>query len=331
MEETLELLHAASVSAYPLPEDAVSALGVWHDRKRLLDTPRLVPEEFHIDRDIIIRHTRDAIMERRSQLLEHEAAGVLSAIGIQGPRRFFAPTLKEAKQAARLLGYPVVMKVVSEDVVHKSDAGGVVTGIGSERELADVHSRILSSCRARYPDANIRGMLVVEQVDLTGGVEIIVGATRDPAFGPVVMFGLGSIFVEILKDVAFRVAPLDRRESRDIIRDTKAFPVLYGARGDTVKDIDALADMVFKLGRLAAEVPAVAELDINPVVVYSRGKGCIPLDARITLDLNYLGSPEYLGPEEHHDYGTPAGAGQPAPSVVPEDKSEGNETGGDSR
>jgi acetyltransferase len=331
MEETLERLHAASVSAYPLPEDAVSALAVWHHRKRLLDTPRPVPEEFHIDRDLITRHTRDAIAERRSQLLEHEAAGVLSAIGVQGPRRFFASDLEEARQAARILGYPVVLKVVSEDVIHKSDAGGVVVGIGSEKELIDAHARIHSSCRARYPGANIRGMLVVEQADLEGGVEIIVGATKDPAFGPVVMFGLGGIFVEILKDVAFRVAPLDRREAMEIIRDTRAFPVLYGARGDTVKDIDSLADIVFRIGRLVSEVPAIVELDINPVIVYSRGRGCLPLDARITLDLSYPGSPGQPGPEEHHDHVRHEGSAAKSRRVEAEAAAQTGKTGGERR
>lgn len=217
----------------------------------------------------------------RRVLLEHEAKQVLSAWGIPVARSELARDASEAVRIARELRYPVVMKIASPDIVHKSDAGGVRVGLSSELEVRQAFDEILANARAYRPNANIAGVTVQEY--LPQGKEVIVGAMQDPSFGATVMFGLGGIWVEVLKDVSFRLAPLTAEDAKEMIREIKGYPVLAGLRGEPQVDLDAIADMLQKVGDLACEFSEIAELDLNPVFAFDRGKGAIAIDARMIL------------------------------------------------
>jgi acetyltransferase len=194
---------------------------------------------------------------------------------------FSAATSEEAVAAARALGLPVVMKIDSPAISHKSDVGGVVVGLGSESAVAEAFHDMTGRIRRISPDAYIRGVLVQEMI--RGGRETIVGFSRDPQFGPLLMFGLGGIYVEVLKDVSFRVAPIARADADEMVRGIRSFPLLRGVRGESPADLAALAGVLLALGSLAHDFPDLAEADINPLLVRPRGQGAMAVDARIAL------------------------------------------------
>ena len=212
-------------------------------------------------------------------LLEPEAAAMLADAGIDYVAHGLATTAAGAAEVAAGLGWPVVLKVVSPDIVHKSDAGGVVTGLAGEDEVARAFEALMSRLRERLPEARLEGALVCRQV--THGVEMIVGAVRDATFGPTVMVGAGGVFAEALGDVAFRVAPLHPDDAQDMLRELRAYKVLTGWRGMPPVDLEALAGTAVKLGDLMRARPEVAEVDLNPVLASE--DGCVALDARIIL------------------------------------------------
>jgi acetyltransferase len=182
---------------------------------------------------------------------------------------------------AESIGYPLVMKVVSQDIIHKSDAGGVVLDIDNRDEAVDAYEVIMHRCKAHNPKARIEGVEIAEQVER--GVEIIVGGRRDPSFGPTVMFGLGGIYVEVLKDVAFRALPLSAGEARRMIRDIRTYPLLLGVRGEPAKDMDAILDTILRVGALLDGFDDIADVEINPLMVYEQGRGGRAVDVRILL------------------------------------------------
>lgn len=233
------------------------------------------------DRKKVAEILASARRQGRRVLLEHEAKQVLSAWGIPVARSELARDASEAVRIARELRYPVVMKIASPDIVHKSDAGGVKVGLSSELEVRQAFDEILANARAYKPNANIAGVTMQEY--LPQGKEVIVGAMQDPSFGATVMFGLGGIWVEVLKDVSFRLAPLTAEDAREMIQEIKGYPVLAGLRGEPQVDVDAIADMLQKVGDLAYEFSEIAELDLNPVFAFDRGKGAIAIDARMIL------------------------------------------------
>jgi acetyl-CoA synthetase (ADP-forming) len=228
-------------------------------------------------RDIV----EEALREGRRKLLEHEAYMLLEHYGLPVPRYALARSLEEALEAASHVGYPVVLKIVSPDIVHKSDVGGVVVGLRSEDEVAEAFARILENVKKRAPEARVYGVLVQHMVP--EGVEVIVGATRDPIFGAVVMFGLGGIFVEVLKDVSFRVVPLTEDDAEEMIREIKGYAVLKGVRGIARRDIAALKRIIMGVAKIMEELPEVRELDLNPVMSYPEGEGAAIADARIIV------------------------------------------------
>ena len=210
-------------------------------------------------------------------ILEPHAVEYLKQYQIPYPDHGFARTLEEAVRIADRLGYPVVLKIVSTDIIHKSDAGGVVVGLKSADELAQSYQTIVSHVHKTMPDASIEGMLVCQQAP--DGLEAIVGALDDPVFGATVMFGLGGIFAEVLKDVAFRIAPLERLDAEEMIAEIKGYPLLTGARGGPACDMDMLIDLLLAVSRLATENPDIRELDLNPVRLFERG--LMVLDVRL--------------------------------------------------
>jgi len=219
--------------------------------------------------------------EGRRKLLEHEAYEVLRAYGLPVPKAGLAKTSDEAIELAEKIGYPVVLKIVSPDIVHKSDVGGVKIGLKSSSEVSTVFNEILKNVEERVPKARITGILVQEMVP--EGLEVIVGSTRDPTFGPVLMFGLGGIFVEVLKDVSFRIAPVTRYDAETMLNEIKAAKVLDGYRGTPPRDKEALVNIIIKLSKFMEEQEFVSDVDLNPIMAFEKGKGAKIADARILI------------------------------------------------
>jgi acetyl-CoA synthetase (ADP-forming) len=217
--------------------------------------------------------------ENRCNLFEHEAFRLFSLYRIPTPQHKFAENVDEAVIAAEQIGYPVVMKIVSSEILHKTESGGVVLGITSENELRVGFKRIVANARSSCPRCRIRGVLVESMIPQ--GVETIIGALRDDQFGTSVMFGLGGIFTEVAKDVSFRVAPISRFDAEDLVDDLRFSAVLKGYRGRAPSDRNAIIDILLRTCRLMAEVPEIESLDLNPVIVHETG--AIAVDGRILL------------------------------------------------
>ena len=216
----------------------------------------------------------------RQLLTEVESKQLLSQAGIETNETLLAKSKDEAIELSHKIGFPAVLKIASPDVTHKSDAGGVKIGLSDEAEVGQAYDEIMASIGSAYPNAHIDGVSV--QAMAQPGVEVIMGVSTDPQFGPVLMFGLGGILVEVLKDVAFRIAPLTPRDAAQMIREIKGYPVLEGHRGQKPVDINALESSLLKLSRFVEERPMIRELDLNPVIAYSDGLTVV--DARIVLE-----------------------------------------------
>lgn len=215
-------------------------------------------------------------------LTEYEASKLLSEAEIPMAGGILAKSADEAKKAASEIGYPVVMKVMSPDILHKSDAGCVKVGISNEDELERAYRDLMENAKRYKSDADIHGILVQRMAE--SGTETILGVIRDSQFGHVIMFGLGGIFVEVLRDVSFRVTPLRRRDALEMVNEIKASKILYGVRGKPPCDVDFLVDVILKLSEFVEAHPEVVELDINPFVLYEKGKGGMGLDALIRIE-----------------------------------------------
>jgi acyl-CoA synthetase (NDP forming) len=217
--------------------------------------------------------------EGRTVLTEIESKQVLAAAGIPVAEAHLAADAEEAAKAAKKVGFPVVIKIVSPDITHKSDVGGVRIGLDSKKDVQAAFEEMMEAVRSKQPDARIAGVAV--QAMAPTGTEVIVGVSKDPQFGHVIMFGLGGVLVEVLKDVAFRIVPLEARDARQIVREIKGYPVLEGVRGQGPADVAALESLILKLSEFVEANPQVEELDLNPVFVY--GDGVIAVDARIVV------------------------------------------------
>jgi len=239
------------------------------------------PKEIKHDTATAAKIINDCLGAGRRNLLEDQATQVLNCFGIPVIKNQLAATEEEAVKAAAVIGYPVAMKIMSEQIIHKSDTGGVVLNVKSDTEAKTAFRTISENVKKNMPEAVINGILVSEMID--EGQEVILGVKRDPAFGPVVMFGLGGIYVEIFRDVVIKVAPVNEKTAREMIAGIKASTLLTGARGATPKDIDSIADAIVRLSQLAVALPAIRELDINPLIVLDQGKGCRVADAKIIL------------------------------------------------
>jgi acyl-CoA synthetase (NDP forming) len=215
----------------------------------------------------------------RTLLTEVESKQLLHDAGINVTQSRLARTADEAVAIAEELGFPIVLKVVSGDIAHKSDVGGVELGLGDASAVRAAYDRMMANVKQAAPNASVDGVSVQQQAKQ--GTEVIIGTTTDPQFGPVMMFGLGGIMVEVLKDVAFRIVPLEPRDAKQIVREIKGYPVLEGVRGQAGADVDALERMILQVSEFAASHPEVAELDLNPVFAYP--DGAIAVDARVVL------------------------------------------------
>ena len=196
-------------------------------------------------------------------------------------RDILAEDIQEAVAAAKKLGYPVVMKIVSPEILHKTDVGGVILGVKDADGVRDAYMQIVSRARKLMPDATILGVSVQEMVPK--GREVIIGATRDPQFGPMIMFGLGGIYVEVLKDVAFRVAPLTDKDARDMVHEIRTYPLLMGVRGEPPVDLPTVYQYILRISQLMIDFPEIDQIDLNPLLVQPQGKGAFAIDARFIL------------------------------------------------
>ena len=220
-----------------------------------------------------------ARQENRSVLTEIEAKQILIESGISCTDTRLAPDKAAAVRISDETGYPVVLKISSVDITHKSDAGGVKVNLKDKAAVEKAYDEIMASCTAKYPDANIEGISV--QGMAKAGTEVIIGMTKDPSFGPVLMFGLGGIFVEVLKDVAFRVIPIEASDAEDMINEIKGKKLLEGYRGQEAADVACLRQMLLKLSEFVDATPEIEEIDMNPVFAYK--DGAVVVDARIIL------------------------------------------------
>jgi acetate---CoA ligase (ADP-forming) subunit beta len=218
--------------------------------------------------------------EGRAILTEYESKRILKQAGISVVETKLAKTQKEAVSFSQKIGFPVVLKITSPDVIHKSDSEGVKLSINSAAEVKKAYNEILKKVRKQYPDAIIHGVSVQKMV--RPGTEVIIGTSKDPQFGPVIMFGLGGIFVEVLKDVSFRIIPLGRKDALEMIEEIKGYPLLQGYRGKEPADISALVDIILKISKFIEENPQIKELELNPIFVYRNR--AIAVDARIFLE-----------------------------------------------
>ncbi|MFX1509699.1 MAG: acetate--CoA ligase family protein [Promethearchaeota archaeon] len=218
--------------------------------------------------------------ENRTYLLEHESKKILQIYKLPVTTFQIAETQEAAVKAADTIGYPVVLKILSPDVIHKSDVGGVLINLKDADAVRDGYQKIISSVKKHKKDARIRGIFVEEFA--AKGVEVIIGAIKDPQFGPALMFGLGGIFVEVLKDVSFRVAPITKYDAQEMIQDIKGYPILTGIRGQEPRDINALMNILLQVSKLVIDYPVINQLDLNPVFSYAKGAKCV--DARIILE-----------------------------------------------
>jgi len=226
-----------------------------------------------------VRAVLESALSAGLPALDEEALDIIEAYGIPVVRRFLVKSPEEAANRADMLGYPAVMKIVSPDVPHKSDLGGVILNIASLDEAAKAYQQIVDNVKSRLPEARINGVMLQRQA--AGGAEVILGGRRDPQFGPVLVYGLGGIYTELVRDVSFRVAPVSGAEALEMIKETRSHQILSGARGREAGDIEALAGCLVKLGALLHDHPEIAEVDINPLLVTA--EGCLAVDALMVV------------------------------------------------
>lgn len=272
-------LHRAGIPAYIFPESAARALGALRRVREWRARPTLPERPLTVDRERAARLIAQARAAGRSKLSELEVLGVLTAYGVAVAPARLARDAEDAARAAAEIGYPVVAKIVSPQIIHKTEVGGVRTGIATAVELKEACVEMLDSVSHRVPGATIEGLLVQRMV--TGGRETIAGFSRDRAFGPLVMFGLGGIYVEALRDVVFRIAPLGPLDVHDMLKGIKGAAILEGVRGAPPVDFAALGDAVQRVAQLALDHDTIAELDINPLLAFPQGVTAV--DARILL------------------------------------------------
>jgi acetyl-CoA synthetase (ADP-forming) len=218
--------------------------------------------------------------EGRSILTEFESKKLLKQVGIPLVETKLAKTQKEVVLLSQKIGFPVALKIVSPDVIHKSDVGGVKLSLNNVAQVRTAYNEIKESINQKCPGATIHGISVQKMV--SPGTEVIVGTSKDPQFGPVIMFGLGGIFVEVLKDVSFRIIPIERKNAREMIEEIKGYPLLQGYRGKKPANIPALVEMILKISKFVEENPRVKELDLNPIFAYA--DRALAVDARIILE-----------------------------------------------
>ena len=279
--ENKKILSEGGIPHFMYAEPAIKTLNAMYSYRNWVVSPRGVSRQFKVDKEKVKSILDKITQEGRKNVLEEEGYGVLTSYGFSTPKSILGTTEEECAKAANQIGYPVVMKIASPDIIHKSDAGGVKVGIKSEKELRLAFKEIMNSAKAYKAEARIKGVLVQEMI--TSAKEIILGAKQDQLFGSLIMVGLGGIYVEVLKDVVFRLAPIDEQEAEKMVDSIKAIKLLKGIRGEGPSDLAAVVDSLQRLSQLITDFPEIEEFDINPLLVLESGKGVRVADVRIGL------------------------------------------------
>jgi acetate---CoA ligase (ADP-forming) len=277
----IDLLRKNRIPQYSIPERVASAIQLTVQYTRYKARPLRVVERFSVNKNPVLKMFKAYRSRGLTEIGEADSKTIMRAYNFDLPTGDLVTTVDEAVSLADQLGYPLAMKISSPDILHKSDVGGVRVGLSSEGEVADAFELMMLRVGRRRPDAEVRGVLLEKMV--AGGQEVILGANRDPQFGPMIMFGLGGIFVEVLKDVTFGLAPLTEDEIRGMIESTRSYRLLCGARGKPPRDIGAIVENIQRLSQLVTDFPDITEVDINPLMVGEDGGGALVVDARIVI------------------------------------------------
>lgn len=279
----VEILTSYGVPNYPFPERAGLAFRSMSDYKEIRSRPPIKYVNFEVDREAVSDLLQRVLSEDRVSIGDSEARSILTSYGLRIPYSEVVETADQAVEIAGQIGYPVVLKIASPDILHKTDVGGVKVGLSNAEAVRDAFELMVYRAQRYIPEARIWGCLVQEMVP-SGGLEVLVGMNRDPQFGPLVTFGLGGIYVETLKDVTFRVAPFSQLEAEQMLGEIRAHALLDGVRGQPGYDKNAIVDCLLRIGQLVQDFPNIAEVDINPLMVYPGSQGAIAIDMRLVLD-----------------------------------------------
>jgi acetyltransferase len=277
----VSILRENRIPQYPIPERAAKTMNEMVSYARYKARQLRVVERFAVNRNPVIKILRSYRYRNMFEIGEFDAKAVMKAYNFDVPRGMLAATAGEAIRFANEVGYPLAMKISSPDILHKSDVGGVRIGLASAGAVEDAFELMMLRIKRRMPDAEIRGVLLEKMA--MGGKEVILGMKRDPQFGPMLMFGLGGIFVEVLKDVTFSLAPVTAEECLSMIQSVKTYKLLKGVRGEKPVDIDAIVLNLQRMSQLVMDFPEIEEIDINPLKVGQEGDGAVVVDARIIL------------------------------------------------
>lgn len=297
MHEADDILVENGIPSYKTPEQAIRAfmtlVSYQRNLETLYETPRDIPLEFSVDRNKLRKDFHRAIKGKGAVLSETLSKSILASYGIPTTQPFFAPTREKAVAIARTIGYPLVMKIQSPDITHKSDAGGVILNLTGDQQVTDSFAKITDNARKAFPQAAIEGVTLQKMFHVKESVELILGIKKDKVFGTVLMVGTGGTTAELFSDKALGFPPLNERLARHMIESLKIYPLLKGYRGTRSKDVEGLIRVMIRLSYLAADFPEITELDINPLLVTP--DEVIALDARIVLDNNLpiKGLPDY--------------------------------------
>ncbi|HEX9089835.1 MAG TPA: acetate--CoA ligase family protein [Anaerolineales bacterium] len=278
----VDILTAHGIPNYPFPERAALAFGAMSAYRTVKARP--IPEYAHFEADQpAVRKVFDqARRENRLSIGDAESRSILQAYGLRIPRSEIADTPDKAAQVAGKIGYPVVLKIASPDILHKTDIGGVKVGLQNSTDVRDAFELMVYRAQRYLPEARIWGCLVQEMAP-SGGLEVLVGMNRDPQFGPLITFGLGGIYVEILRDVTFSIAPFSHLEAEEMLTNIRAHALLDGVRGQPPFDKPAIIDTLLRVSQLVQDFPEIIEMDINPLMVYHQDEGALALDMRLVL------------------------------------------------
>jgi acetate---CoA ligase (ADP-forming) len=283
MNAGIDILTQQGVPNYPFPERAANAFRAMAEYREVKARPEPTYISIEADQQEVRAVFERVMAEDRHTIGDFEARDILTAYGFKIPRSEIAEDPDQAIRISQQIGYPVVLKIASPDILHKTDVGGVKVGLRSAEEVRDAFELMVYRAQRYLPEARLLGCLVQEMVP-PGGLEVLVGMNRDPQFGPLVTFGLGGIYVETLRDVTFRIAPFSEEEARSMLSEIRAHALLDGVRGKPPADKDAIVDSLLRIGQLVVDFPEIAELDINPLIVYPEQQGAIAIDMRLVLD-----------------------------------------------
>lgn len=282
VQEGEDILHEHGIPNYPSPEDAVASMRSLCMYYTIKNTTNSVPLSIDADKD----HAAELIKKARDnkiRTLGLESLGILTSYSIPVVDSRIAKDLPEALRISEEIGYPVVMKIVSPDISHKTDVGGIRLNLKNAEDVERAYNTMMSDVRHYMHKARITGVQI--QKMLSGGKEVIIGMNRDPQFGPLLMFGLGGTYVEFLKDVTFAVAPIGLDDAKQMVSSIRSYPLIAGVRGEAPSDIASIIDVLMKVSQLSMDFPEIMEFEINPLMVMPDGKGCVAMDVRFTIDI----------------------------------------------